>query len=221
MPSPINVRAFTAADRAAVRSIAFETGFMGASVEWLWRDRSSFADMVTNYYLDREPESVLVAERDGAVVGYLTGCVDSQRARGAVAAEIRRLLRRGALFKPGLARFLWRSAFDIVHDREALDDALWDPRWPSHLHINLLPEGRGQGLGRRLMNRWLERLTVARVPGVHLGTFAENHNALRFFESCGFGRHGTPLRAPGFRTRAGERMHLQWMVRAITPTHMR
>ena len=218
MQPPLTIRAFVAGDRDAVRSIAFLTGFMGESIEWLWRERASFADLVTNYYIDREPESVIVAERNGAVVGYLTGCVDSQRCRGAVAREIRRLLRRGALFKPGVARFLWRSTFDIVRDREALDEALWDPRWPAHLHINLLPEGRGKGLGRRLMHTWLERLGGANVPGVHLGTFAENHKAIRFFESCGFIRHGAPLRAPGFRTRDGRRMHLQWMVRGLPPS---
>ncbi len=217
MTEPFDIRAYAAGDRDAVRSIAFDTGFMGESVEWLWRNRDSFADLVTSYYLDREPESVIVAVQSGRVVGYLTGCIDSQRSRGAVAREIRRLLRRGALLKPGVAFFLWRSAFDLVRDREALDDALWDPRWPAHLHINLLPEGRGKGLGRRLMEMWVERLRDAGVAGVHLGTFAENHNAIRFFETCGFTRHGTSLRAPGFRTRDGRRMHLQWMVRAVVP----
>ncbi len=53
------------------------------------------------------------------------------------------------------------------------------------------------------------------VPGVHLGTFAENANALRFFTGCGFARHGAPLRVPGFRTRGGARMHVQWMVRSL------
>jgi ribosomal protein S18 acetylase RimI-like enzyme len=216
MGSLLNVRAYASMDRTAVRAIAFDTGFMGESIDWLWRDRESFADLVTNYYLHREPQSVLVAEDHGAVVGYLTGCVDSQRCRGAAAAEIRRLVRRGALFRPGVAGFFWRSAFDILRDREALEDALSDPRWPAHLHINLLPAGRGRGLGRRLMHAWLDRLRAARVPGVHLGTLAENHNAIGFFESCGFTRHGRPRRVPGLRTRDGRRMHLQWMVQALT-----
>jgi ribosomal protein S18 acetylase RimI-like enzyme len=215
MPSQLDIRAFTAADRDAVRSIAFDTGFMGESIAWLWRDRDTFADLVTNYYLDREPESVIVAEQRGAIVGYLTGCVDSRRARGAAAQEIRRLLRHGVLVKPGVALFFWRSAFDIVRDREPLDDALRDPRWPAHLHINLLPVGRGRGLGQRLMHTWLERLRAANVPGVHLGTLAENHNAIGFFEASGFTRHGSPLRVPGLRTHDGRRMHLQWMVRTI------
>jgi hypothetical protein len=38
---------------------------------------------------------------------------------------------------------------------------------------------------------------------------------IRFFEACGFVRHGAPHPAPGFRTREGRRrMHVQWMVRA-------
>ncbi len=214
MPQP-RVRPFESRNRAAVRSIAFDTGFMGEPVDWLWPDRDSFADLITNYYVEREPESIFVAEQDGVVVGYLMGCIDSARSHGVVEGELRRLVRRGFLFRRGAAAFLWRAAFDILHDRGAPPEALNDPRWPAHLHINLLPAGRGCGLGRQLVHQWFDRLYRANVAGVHLGTFAENHNAIRFFESCGFTRHGAPERAPGFRTRDGERMHVQWMVRDL------
>jgi ribosomal protein S18 acetylase RimI-like enzyme len=213
--SEFAIRAYEPSDRPAVRSIVFETGYMGESIEWLWRDRESFADLITRYYTDREPESILLAERNGVVAGYLTGCVDSALAAGSSAGEIRRLLLRGALFRPGVASFLWRAIGDVMRDRGAPEEALSDPRWPSHLHIDLLPEARGKGLGRRLMSRWFERLARVGSPGVHLGTFAENHEAIRFFESCGLARHGAPIRAPGFRTREGRRMHVQWMVRAL------
>jgi len=209
------IRAYEPADREAIRRICFETGYMGEPIEWLWRDPESFADLITRYYTDREPESILVATRDGRVVGYLTGCVDSQRARGAPVREIRRLLRNGALLKPGFASFLGRVLIDVVRDRGAPDESLFDARWPAHLHIDFLPEGRGKGLGRRIMNQWFERLRGLGTPGVHLGTFAENHPAIRFFEACGLARHGGPHRAPGFRTPDGRRMHLQWMTRSL------
>ncbi|MBI3783420.1 MAG: GNAT family N-acetyltransferase [Deltaproteobacteria bacterium] len=188
---------------------------MGEPVDWLWRDRDSFADLFTRYYTDREPESLLVAERDGSVVGYLSGCADSARSHGASATEIRRLVVRGGLLRPGVAGFLWRSAFDIIRDGSTVQEDLGDGRFPAHLHINLLPQGRGIGLGRGLMNRWFEGLRSAKVPGVHLGTFAENRNAIRFFESCGFTRQGQAIKAPGFRTREGRRMHVQWMARLL------
>jgi GNAT superfamily N-acetyltransferase len=209
------IRAYEPGDRDAIRSICFETGYMGEPIDWLWRDRESFADLITRYYTEREPESIFVATRAGRVVGYLTGCVDSERSRGAAVRELRRLIRRGALLRPGLAAFLGRALFDTLRDRGAPEEALWDARYPAHLHIDFLPEGRGRGLGRRIMGRWLERLAGLAVPGVHLGTFAENASALAFFEACGFARHGAPIRAPGFRTREGARMHVQWMVRSV------
>ncbi|HVM98557.1 MAG TPA: GNAT family N-acetyltransferase [Candidatus Acidoferrales bacterium] len=209
------IRPYAISDREAVRSICFATGFMGEPVDWLWRDGASFADLFTRYYTDREPESLWVAERDGKVVGYLSGCVDSKQSHGASAEVIRRVVLRGGLVRPGIARFLWRSTFDILRDRGAVEEDLGDPRFPAHLHINLLPMGRGIGLGRRLMNEWLDRLRTLGVPGVHLGTFAENRNGIAFFESSGFVRQGEPIKAPGFRTRDRRRMHVQWMARSV------
>lgn len=213
--SEFQIRAYEPHDRAAVRSICFETGYMGESIEWLWRDRESFADLITRYYTDREPESACVATRRGVVVGYLMGCADSARVRGSAVREMRRQLWHGAWARPGVAPFLWRAVLDVARDGGAPREALFDPRWPAHLHIDLLPEGRGRGLGRRLMDQWIGRLRARGSPGVHLGTFAENARAIRFFDSCGFARHGAPARAPGFRTREGDRMHVQWMVRTL------
>ncbi|HWP64886.1 MAG TPA: HIT family protein [Candidatus Limnocylindria bacterium] len=108
------VRAYRPGDRAAVRAIAFATGYMGEPVDWLWGDRESFAHVITKYYTDREPELLLVAEQGGRVVGYLSGCADSRAASGAAAQEIARLARQGAFFRPGSAAFFWRSLVDLV-----------------------------------------------------------------------------------------------------------
>jgi RimJ/RimL family protein N-acetyltransferase len=209
------IRRYETGDREAIRRICFETGYMGEPIDWLWRDRETFADLITRYYTDREPESIWVATRGSDVVGYLTGCVDSERTRGNAPAEVRRLIWRGGLLRPGFGAFLARAALDTLRDRDLRGEALFDPRWPAHLHIDLLPEARGRGLGRRLMQLWFDHLRGLAVPGVHLGTFAENHAAIRFFESCGLARQGEAQPAPGFRLRGGGRMHVQWMARAV------
>lgn len=215
------IRAYQPGDREAIRRIAFETGYMGESIAWMWRDRESFADLITRYYTDREPGSIWVVEREGAVLGYLTGCVDSASARGSALREIRRQIARGRLFAPGFAAFLVRTLLDSLRDGGAPEEALSDPRWPAHLHIDLLPEARGRGLGRRLMQAWFARLSSLGSPGLHLGTFAENHAAIAFFEGCGFAPHGAARPAPGFRTRDGQRMHVQWMVRSLAASEDR
>jgi ribosomal protein S18 acetylase RimI-like enzyme len=209
------VRPYRPEDRAAIRTIVYATGFMGEAADWYWRDAPSFADVWSGYYTDREPESAFVADDGGRVVGYLLGCVDSRRAPSPRAAILRQVWRRQLPLRPGTAGFFWRSLADVVRERGVPSGELSDPRFPSHLHVDLLPEGRGRGAGRALMEAWLARLRAAGSPGCHLGTLAENEPAIRFFERMGFARHGPATRVPGMRTRAGARMHQQLMTRAI------
>ena len=86
-----------------------------------------------------------------------------------------------------------------------------DPRWPAHLHINVMPQVRGTGAGAALMTRWFERLRESGSRGCHLQTLVENTRAVSFFERMGFEKYGpTPL-VPGLRYR-DERLHQQTMV---------
>jgi ribosomal protein S18 acetylase RimI-like enzyme len=211
----VEVRPYRREDRDAIRRIVFETGFMGESAAWYWRDAESFAEVWSGYYTDREPESAFVVAERGEVLGYLLGCVDSRRAPGPRTAIARQLWRRQLLLRPGTAGFFWRTLGDVVREPRVPSGELDDPRFPSHLHIDLLPPARGRGAGRRLLEAWLERLRAVGSPGCHLGTLAENAAAIAFFERLGFARHGAPVRVPGLRTRAGARMHQQIMTRAV------
>ena len=208
------VRPYRAADRDAVRAIAYAVGFMGEPADWYWGDFPSFANIWTGYYTDHEPASAFVAEVDGRVVGFLVGCVDSATAPTAEDAIRREVLRRFLLLRPGTAGFLWRAVRDARHT-PAPATAVHDPRWPSHLHINLLPQARRGGMGRQLVQAWLARLRVIGSPGCHLTTMVENQRAIAFFERSGFRREGDPHLLPGMRLRTGERMHLQVMVQDL------
>src|SRR5262249_47171869 len=178
MPSEIVVRAYRDTDRDAVRRIAHEAGYMGEPADWYWRDFRSFAEIWTAYYTDCEPESAFVADDEGRVVGYLLGCVESARAPTPAAALTRQVIRRFLLLRPGTAGFLWRSILDAVRQRGSPTGELADPRWPSHLHINLLRAVRGCGVGARLMQAWFSRLHAVGSPGCHLATLHENATAV-------------------------------------------
>jgi ribosomal protein S18 acetylase RimI-like enzyme len=216
----ILVRPYRPEDRQMVRDICYATGYMGDSPDWYWRDVESFSDLWSRYYTDREPESLLVgAGPDDVVVGYLLGCVDTTKEN-----EFNRLLgyhalRRYCLLRPGTAGYLWRTVADVLRDnvvgRRPLPAPLHDQRWPAHLHINLLPEARAQGLGRQLMRRWLDRLHELQVPGCHVDTMAENRSAVAFFEATGFVKYRAPVMVPGMRLRQGGRMHVQRLVQDL------
>lgn len=58
--------------------------------------------------------------------------------------------------------------------------------FPSHAHINLIPEAQGQGWGRSLMETMENSLRIDRSPGVHLILSSKNLNALAFYKALGY-----------------------------------
>jgi GNAT superfamily N-acetyltransferase len=211
--SVVSVRSFRPADRAAVRDISYHTGYMDESVESFWRHKGSWADLWTSYYTDQEPESLHVATMDAGVVGYLAGCRNTAAMHPNTQELTKTVVRRHwLLFRPGTAGFLYRGLLDSVRDRERATGDFIDPRWPAHLHIDLLPAARGTGLGAALMERWLHQLREAGSPGCHLLTLVENARALKFFGKSGFRNHGNPTLVGGMRGKQGERLHQQVMV---------
>jgi ribosomal protein S18 acetylase RimI-like enzyme len=221
MMSGVAVRPYSPADRTVLEDVAYRVGFMGESSDAFWRHRASANSIWMAPYLDGEPESTFVGLWKGEVMGYLTGCVDTARFVGPDAVMMQEVSRHKLLFRPGVAGFFWRAIKDTVvdrlHGRTAARGELHDARWPSHLHVNLLREARGVGLGRALMEAWLSQLERVGSPGCHLGTILENERAVRFFEAMGFERHGAPQLLAGLRNpTTGERLHQQMMVRTIS-----
>jgi ribosomal protein S18 acetylase RimI-like enzyme len=64
--------------------------------------------------------------------------------------------------------------------------------YPSHVHIDLLVEARGQGIGRHLMQTIMEELARLGSPGLHLQVNPKNAAAQAFYRNLGF----VPLSSP-------------------------
>jgi len=64
------IRKFRVGDRDTVRGLCCDTGFLGNPIDPVFEDRRLFADFLTAYYTDWEPESAFVIEVDGQVKGY-------------------------------------------------------------------------------------------------------------------------------------------------------
>jgi ribosomal protein S18 acetylase RimI-like enzyme len=210
----IEVRPYDVADRDELVGVVFEAAGEGAPSSEVWGHHASLAEVYLTPYLDLEPESVFVVTVDGRPAGYLAGCVDeasfpSEEERTSAAIRKYRLLRM-----PGPRRFFLRAALDtalLKLRRVPTAGELTDPRWPSHLHIDLMPEARGSGAATGLMELWFARLREVGSPGCYLQTSAENTRAVAFFERVGFRKYGDNAVVPGMRY-AGERMHQQTMV---------
>lgn len=209
----VEVRPYAAADRAGLIAL-FDGAGEGAPGSEVWGHTESLNEVYLTPYLDLEPESAFVAVVDGQLAGYLVGCVDDSH----FPSEEERLttvIKKYRLFRLRESRrFFARAAWDslvLKVRRQPSAGELSDPRWPSHLHIDLLPVARGTGAADGVMNLWFDRLREVGSPGCYLQTSAENTRAVRFFERMGFVKHGDNPVVPGSR-HDGKRMHQQTMV---------
>jgi len=165
------VRPYQPADRAAVRRICADTGFMGNPIDEIFTDREIFADFFTRYYTDYEPECALVTEDldSGEVVGYMLGCV---RFRYQAFMQIWLMLSHNVpivfwryvtgRYNRASRQFLYWVLFRSVRETPPA------PRQSAHFHINLLPAYRTNVFGRDMVFAFFElsnRRGVKRIYG--------------------------------------------------------
>ena len=184
----VGIRKFTAADRAAVRRICYDTGLMGESIDPYFGCFDLFADYWMNYYTDYEPESAFVAEADGQVVGYLVGCkatsVQQEILKTKILPRIRRkLFSFGYKIDRRFLKFMFRYMRSLYR-REFVEEPVKD--YPAHLHMNLMKEYRSLGIGSLLMRAYLGYLRSNNIDGLHLGTTSYNKLAVPFYRKWGF-----------------------------------
>jgi GNAT superfamily N-acetyltransferase len=122
-----------------------------------------------------------VAEADGRVAGYLTGCPDTAAFRRARRFRVTLPL----LIRIALGRYGWtpdaRRAVRLALRLGRGVESRLAPRLPAgftethpaHLHMNVDAEYRRRGIGALLIERYTRDLVQARVPGVHLFCGAE------------------------------------------------
>lgn len=184
----IRIRPYRPEDREAVRNICCETGFMGKPLDPLFSDRDLFADFFTSYYTDVEPQNAIVAETDNnKIVGYIL-CCTCYRIFPLIQAWI--VLRR-------LPLLLWRvisgmySESDIRFMRwfvlRSFHETPTVPSQSAHFHINIMPDFRSNGVGRKLLdhfNTHLDKQKVERIYG-QIQTFP-NRRSARVFHRLGF-----------------------------------
>jgi alpha-1,6-mannosyltransferase len=154
----ISIRKYHPRDRAAIRTICCDTGFLGRPIDPVFEDRELFADFLTSYYTDREPDSVFVLEMDGRVAGYLCGCRRPWRRYLQVISLLPRSFAR-------VARRYWKQQYSPASRRYLiwlLARGHWEtPPRPSgtpHFHLNLLPDARGLAGTKALVDAFLTYL---------------------------------------------------------------
>jgi hypothetical protein len=181
------IRPYRPADRETVRAICADTGFLGKPIDPAFEDRELFADYLTSYYTDVEPESSFVCEFDGEVKGYVMG---SRFPRKKEAYE-RRML-------PGLvARGLWRyftRPYNAASRKyvkwiltQARKEVPFTPPDIPHFHFNVRPEARSVAATVEMVDLFLRYLTTNGDKQVYAQVVSyESRRGARMFERYGF-----------------------------------
>jgi GNAT superfamily N-acetyltransferase len=185
MPSADVIRPYRPSDRAAVRRLCCETGYLGQAIDPVFQDRELFADYLTSFYTDWEPESCFVLEQDGEVKGYLMG------SRRPFLHQAHSFLLNLGLFVRGIIRYPRYNAASKAFVRWILLNAWREvpaaPRRIPHFHFNILPEAQGFGGTRELLVHYFNHLRAHGEKQVfgQVVTFEDRRGA-RVFERYGF-----------------------------------
>ncbi len=179
------IRSYRSTDRGAVRRLCCATGFLGEPIDPIYEDRELFADFLTTYYTDHEPESAFVIERGGELHGYLLG------SRKPLRNQMYSFYQNICLFLRALLRY-------PRYNESSRRFILWilmngwrevpaSPRRTPHFHINLLPEARKMSTTRALLSAYFTYLHSSGEKRVYgqIVTF-ESRRGEKMFERYGF-----------------------------------
>jgi len=174
-------------DRVALSHICLRTGAAGEDATAREDDPELIGLIYAVPYLELEPDFAIVAEGPSGVMGYVLGALDTARFNVRLDAEWFAPLRERIGPAPADPA-TWHGsdwARHHIHHPPA-DPATVLARYPSHAHIDLLPEIQRRGMGRRLLTCLEARLTDAGSPGLHLALAPENQRALLFYKALGY-----------------------------------
>ncbi|MGR2753386.1 GNAT family N-acetyltransferase [Agromyces arachidis] len=195
------IRRYRPEDRAAVADVCLKTAAAGADATGVYSDDALMPEVYALPYVEYAPElASVVVDADGRVGGYVLGVADTAAFIDWYAREWAPGFRARHPFPgpPTSHRPAYTEAQLVANggDAERMRIAELDA-YPAHLHIDLLPEHQGRGLGRRLVDALRADLRARGVPALHVGLDPANVGARAFYDRLGFHelRSSTP-RAP-------------------------
>lgn len=209
------VRPYQTEDRAAVRRICADTGFLGKPIDPVFEDRELFADFLTAPYTDAEPENCFVIEGPtGALKGFLTASCDARKRQGYLLRNFpgwfgRALWGVCRTYRPATRHYLlWL----LLRGRKETPAA---PKDAAHFHINFLPEVKSVAAARSLIDAFLEAMAKKGVRCVYGQVVTQGgRRGERMFARYGF-RVTDRRKVTKFRHHAEEEVFLCTVVKDL------
>lgn len=185
----MNIRSAKPEDKKSLYKICLETGDSGSDASGQIRNQDLYGDIWVGPYLNTPAATCLVIEdSDSELLGYCLGASDSRELEE-ISEDIWWPQKRSAHLLPPIAtKTSWSRdqhlQFLIHNPRTAPSDVY--EQYPSHAHINLLASARGQGWGRKLMEKLEKEFKSTGSSGIHMILSANNISALSFYLAVGY-----------------------------------
>jgi len=199
---PALIRPYQPADLDDLYRICGQTADNGQDATAFFGDPMLPGHVFAAPYAIFEPSLAWVAEDPAGVAGYVLGALDTRAFEERLERDWWPALRARYPDRRRLAGHPTepeRLVLQGIHQPFIADPALVS-RYPSHLHIDLLPRLQGRGFGRGLIETLLAALRANGSRGVHLHVGRANERAAGFYRHVGL----TELPADGARIFAME-----------------
>lgn len=183
-----HIRPYRDADRDALYDICVRTADAGADATGILTDDRLWGDVFATPYAVRHPDLAWVVESaDGRAIGYIVATDDTDAFEQWFREEWWPS-KQGEYPLSGAVEPTRQDGIIGYATRRAPGGEKHAAAYPAHLHIDLLPEAQGQGLGRRLIETLFAELRSRGVAGLHLGMNPTNTAAGAFYERLGMHR---------------------------------
>ncbi|SJN16086.1 Acetyltransferase [Microbacterium esteraromaticum] len=182
------IRPYRAADRDALYEVCVRTADAGGDATGIFTDDRLWGDVFAVPYAVRQPDLCWVVESDdGRTIGYVVATDDTDAFEQWFRDEWWSN-RIGVYSLSGAAEPTRQDEIISYASKRAPGVEKHAAEYPAHLHIDLLPETQGQGLGRELIETLFTELRSRGVAGLHLGMNPANTGAAAFYERVGMHR---------------------------------
>jgi ribosomal protein S18 acetylase RimI-like enzyme len=178
------IRTATLQDLPGAYRVCLLTGDAGRDATRLFRNPELLGHVFVGPYLVGQPDLASVVVDDDGVAGYGLAAADTRAFEQWTETNWWPTLRADYPVRTdGSAE---AELIASIHAPALAADDLLD-EYPSHLHLDLVERVRGQGYGRRLIERVLAQLREGGSSGVHFHVASSNANAVEFYRHLGFG----------------------------------
>lgn len=181
-----NIRRALAQDIPYIYEIALKTAMAGLDGTDYYSDKFLVGHYWAAPYFFFEPELCFVAVNEvGRAAGYIVGTSDTRRFNTWL---------QQVWLPPLQQHYSTQTEYKSEAEHNLIKlllkgpgEGLWQNLgYPSHLHVDLLEELQGRGLGKSLMQTFIKAAKKRGAEGIHLGVDGRNTRAFGFYEKMGF-----------------------------------